>query len=97
MTIKSTKLALALFGALSLTGAVGATPAEAAPQRGGMMQSGFHNDMGHADAFHDQRHRPQARFEAHMRAPQRGFHWHGGQWQWQHNQWQWSAGFWNAR
>ena len=65
MTIKSTKLALALLGALSFAAplALGATPAEAAPVHngGGMMQIGVHNDMGHVDMFHDQRHRPPVR------------------------------------
>lgn len=96
MTIK-TKLFAAAF-ALSLAAPLALGAAEAAPVRGGgMMQGGFHNDMGHLDAYHDQRHQPPARHEARPRMPHRGYHWHEGRWNWQHGQWQWFAGFWNNR
>ena len=101
MTNKSTRLAALLAGALSFAAplALGSATADAAPVHGGggMMQGGFHNDMGHVDTMHDQRHQPPGRHEARPRMPHRGYHWHEGQWKWQRNQWQWIAGFWNIR
>ena len=46
MRIKSTKLALALIGALSVAAplALSTTPADAAPHGGGMMMGGGHMD-----------------------------------------------------
>jgi len=92
MKIKTTRLALALVGALSLAAplALSATPAEAAPHGGGMMGGG----MGHMDAFHDRNHRPPARAEHRPRQPHGHYRWRTGAWNWDHNQWTWQPGIW---
>jgi Ni/Co efflux regulator RcnB len=90
MTIKSTRLALALLGALAFAAplALSATPADAAPHSGGMMGG------SHQDAFHDRNHRPPAQHENRPRQPHGHYRWRAGAWNWNQNQWAWQPGLW---
>ncbi len=92
MTIKTTKLALALIGALSMAAplALSVSPADAAPHGGGMMGGG----MGHMDAMHDRNHRPPMRDEHRPRQPHGHYRWRAGAWSWNHDQWVWGPGVW---
>jgi hypothetical protein len=92
MTYKTTKLALALIGALTVAApmALSTTPAEAAPH-GGAMMGGMNS---HNDAFHDRNRRPPLRAENRPRQPHGNYHWRAGAWTWNHNQWQWAPGLW---
>lgn len=92
MTIKSMKLAGALFAALTVAAplALSATPAEAAPHGGGMMGSGFHQ----VDQMHDRNHRPPLRVEYRSHQPRGHSHWRAGQWNWSRDHWVWTQGIW---
>ncbi|HXC56031.1 MAG TPA: hypothetical protein VNU97_12110 [Rhizomicrobium sp.] len=91
MTIKTTFFAAAL--ALSLAAALGA-PADAAPVGGGTMMGGMHNNMGHADIFHDRSHRPPARSEVRPHQPRGHYRWRAGAWSWNSDHWDWAPGLW---
>ena len=93
MAFKSTRLALALLGALTVATPLAlTTSAEAAPRHdgGGMMGGG----MGHMDAFHDRNPRPPMRAEHRPNQPRGHYHWRNGAWNWNHNQWVWAPGIW---
>ncbi len=87
MTIKTTKLAGALFAALTVAAplALSATPAEAAPHRGG----GFH-----VDPMRDRGHRPATRFERRPHQPHGHYRWRAGAWNWSRDHWVWAPGIW---
>ncbi|MEI9888621.1 MAG: hypothetical protein WDN08_19400 [Rhizomicrobium sp.] len=94
MTNKTAKLAGALFAALTVATALGATPAAAAPHNiaphGGGMTGGFHQP----DALHDRGHRPPQRVEYRTRQPHGHYRWHGGNWNWSRDHWVWAPGIW---
>jgi hypothetical protein len=93
---KTTKLALALIGALSIATplALSVSPAEAAPHGGGMMGGHDHNMGGHMDSMHDRNHRPPTRNESRPRQPHGHYRWRAGAWSWNHDQWVWGPGVW---
>jgi hypothetical protein len=103
MTIKSTKLAALLVGALSLTAPLIASPADAAAfHNGGTTMSDAHgggarNNIMPANFMADPRHRPAPRHEMRPPTPHRGFHWHQGRWNFARGHWVWVQGFWNIR
>ena len=90
MTIKSIKLAGALFAALTVSAplALSATPAEAAPHGGGMM--GIHQP----DSMHDRNHRPPQRVENRPHQPRGHANWRAGKWNWSRDHWEWAPGIW---
>lgn len=94
MTFKTTKLAGALFAALTVAAplALSATPAAAAPHHDDAMGGGMMG--GHADVMHDRGHRPPQRFEHRPRQPHGHYRWRAGAWNWNHNQWMWAPGLW---
>ena len=98
MTIKSMKLAGALFAALTVAAplALSATPAEAAPhyngQMGGGTTGGFHNNR--PDSMHDRNHQPPQRVEYRSHQPRGHSHWRAGQWNWSRDHWVWTQGIW---